>query len=273
LGPTGLADDELEVDIVVGQTCHHATTALGIDIGGSGIKAGIVCGQCGRLVSQRTLMPTPQPATPDLVAAVVADIVGAQAWQGPVGVTFPGLILDGVAIVGVNLDPAWRGRDVAALLSSDRVKATVLNDADAAGLAEARFGAARGVAGVVIVLTFGSGIGSAMLLDGRLIPNAELGHLELDGEDVQDLAAAASKDKYHLSFEQWAARVEHYLTFVEFLFSPKLFVLGGGISQDHDQWLPYLHLRTPFKPAELRNDAGIIGAAMAALDGQVKAPA
>lgn len=246
------------------QTCHHPTTTLGVDIGGSGIKAAIVCGQCGRLVGRRSLAPTPQPATPAAVAAVVATAVATHDWSGPIGLTFPGLIRHGVAILGVNLDPAWRGCDVAALLPSGKV--TVLNDADAAGLAEVRFGAARGVSGVVIVLTFGSGIGSALFVNGRLIPNTELGHLELGGRDVQELAAGSAKTKHQLSFEQWAGRVQRYLEYLDALFSPNLFVLGGGISQDHDRWMPYLHLGTPVKPAEMRNNAGIVGAAIAAID-------
>jgi polyphosphate glucokinase len=163
------------------------------------------------------------------------------------------------------VDKSWIGTDVDKVFTDiTGCDVTVLNDADAAGLAEARYGAAQGVDGVVILLTFGTGIGSALLFDGKLVPNTELGHLELDGSDAEKRASSAAKDNEGLSYKQWAKRVQRYLSHVERLFTPDLFVVGGGISKNSDKWLPLLNLRTPVKPAELLNNAGIVGAALAA---------
>jgi polyphosphate glucokinase len=241
--------------------------AFGIDIGGSGIKGAIVRTDTGVLATERIRVPTPQPSTPDSVAAVVAQLVRHSDWRGVVGATFPAVIQHGVARSAANVDHSWIGTDVDAVFT----KATgedviVLNDADAAGIAEARFGAARGVGGVVILLTFGTGIGSALLVDGRLVPNTELGHLELDGHDAETRAAASVRDREKLPYQRWAKRVSRYMSHVEKLFTPDLFVVGGGVSKDADKWVPHLDLRTPVEPAQLLNNAGIVGAAMAAAE-------
>jgi polyphosphate glucokinase len=203
------------------------------------------------------------------VAEVVAKLVSDAGWNGPVGATFPAVIQHGVARSAANVDPSWIGTDVDAVFTRATPSATavhVLNDADAAGIAEARFGAARGVAGVVILLTFGTGIGSALLLDGKLVPNTELGHLELDGYDAEKRAAASVREEADMSYKDWAKRVDRYMSHVEHLFTPDLFVVGGGVSKAAAKWVPRLTVHTPVKPAELRNDAGIVGAAMAAAE-------
>lgn len=243
--------------------------AFGIDIGGSGIKGALVDTETGRLVTPRTRVRTPNPSTPEAVAAVVATMLADANWVGVVGATFPAVIQHGVARSAANVDPSWIGTDVDAVFTAAAgpgSEVTVLNDADAAGIAEARFGAARGVSGVVIVLTFGTGIGSALLLDGCLVPNTELGHLELNGRDAEKGAAASVREEQNLSYKKWAKRVNDYMAHVERLFTPDLFVVGGGVSKDSDKWVPLLELRTPVKPAELLNDAGIVGAAIAARD-------
>lgn len=243
--------------------------AFGIDIGGTGIKGAIVDTSTGQLVTPRKRILTPQPATPDAVAQIVGNLLAEAQWQGVVGATFPAVIKHGVAKSAANVDPSWIGTDVDACFTKAAGGASeviVLNDADAAGIAEARFGAAQGVSGVVILLTFGTGIGSALLIDGTLVPNTELGHLELDGHDAERRAAASVRDAENMSYKKWAKRVNEYLRHVERLFSPDLFVLGGGVSKDADRWVPLLDLSTPVKPAELLNDAGIVGAAMAAVE-------
>jgi polyphosphate glucokinase len=239
--------------------------AFGIDIGGSGIKGAVVHTATGELATARVRIVTPQPSTPDSVAAVVARLTRQAEWHGVIGATFPAVVQHGVARSAANVDHSWIGTDVDAVFT----KATdqdviVLNDADAAGIAEARFGAARDVAGVVILLTFGTGIGSALLLDGTLVPNTELGHLELDGHDAEKRAAASVREDSKMSYKDWSKRVQKYMAHVERLFTPDLFVVGGGVSKDADKWVPRLDLHTPVKPAELLNDAGIVGAAIAA---------
>ncbi|HEY3737347.1 MAG TPA: ROK family protein [Jatrophihabitans sp.] len=240
--------------------------AFGIDIGGSALKAAVVDVRTGTLVSERQRIETPVPSTPEAVAKVVHDLVATAGFSGPIGATFPAIIQHGVARSAANVDKSWIGTDVDAVFTAacDGSDVVVLNDADAAGIAEARFGAAQGVNGVVILLTYGTGIGSAVLLDGTLVPNTELGHLELDSEDAEKRAAASVKDNEHLSYPNWAARVNRYMSHVEALFTPDLFVVGGGVSKDSDKWVPLLTLRTPVKPAQLLNDAGIVGAAIAA---------
>lgn len=241
--------------------------ALGIDIGGTGIKSAVVDIGSGQLTTERSRVLTPHPSTPDAVAEVVAKIVADLNWTGPVGATFPAVIQHGVARSAANVDGSWIGTDVDACFTSAAHGADgvyVLNDADAAGIAEVRFGAAKDVPGVVILLTFGTGIGSALLMDGRLVPNTELGHLELDGHDAEKRAAASVRDEHNMSYKDWAKRVERYMQHVERLFTPDLFVVGGGVSKDADKWVPRLELNTPVKAAELLNDAGIVGAAIAA---------
>jgi polyphosphate glucokinase len=249
------------------QTSRGFDQAFGIDIGGSGIKGALVDTTTGALLTSRVRYATPSPSTPDLVAEIVARIVSEAGWDGVIGATFPAVIKHGVALSAANVDPSWIGTDVDAVFT----KATtgdviVLNDADAAGIAEARFGAAKGVSGVVIMLTFGTGIGSALLVDGKLVPNTELGHLELDGYDAETRAAASVREKSGMSFKKWAQRVQRYLSHVERLFSPDLFVVGGGVSKEAHKWVPLLTLTAPVKPAQLLNNAGIVGAAVAAVE-------
>jgi polyphosphate glucokinase len=243
------------------------TTAFGVDIGGSGIKGAIVDLTRGELATDRVKYLTPQPSTPEAVGQVVARLVREAGWNGVLGATFPAVIQHGVARSAANVDKSWIDTDVDQVFTkATGCDVTVLNDADAAGLAEARFGAAKGVDGVVILLTFGTGIGSALLVDGKLVPNTEFGHLELDGHDAEKRAASSAKEHEGLSYRQWAKRVQHYLEHVEKLFTPDLFVLGGGVSKNAEKWVPLLELRTPLKPAELLNNAGIVGAALAAAE-------
>ena len=246
-----------------------ATQAFGIDIGGTGIKGAVVDTVTGQLLTERRRVLTPQPATPEAVAHVVGGLVAESGWHGSIGATFPAVIKHGVALSAANVDPSWVGTDAdkaftgAVGAGSDVV---VLNDADAAGIAEQRFGASRGVNGLVIMLTFGTGIGSALLIDGVLVPNTELGHLELDGHDAETRAAASVRDEHGMSYKKWARRVNAYMQHVERLFTPDLFVVGGGVSKNADKWVPLLELHTPVEPAQLLNDAGIVGAAIAAVE-------
>jgi polyphosphate glucokinase len=252
-----------------GHVSEQDARAFGIDIGGSGIKGALVDTATGELLTQRTRILTPQPSSPDAVAAVVATMLADAAWKGPVGATFPAVIQHGVARSAANVDKSWIGTDVDACFSNavtTHNDVFVLNDADAAGIAEARFGAARGVAGVVILLTFGTGIGSALLMNGTLVPNTELGHLELHGHDAEKRAAASVREDEHLSYKRWAERVNDYMSHVERLFTPDLFVVGGGVSKDAEKWVPLLTLATPVRPAQLLNNAGIVGAAIAAVE-------
>jgi polyphosphate glucokinase len=232
---------------------------LGIDIGGSGIKGAPVDTASGRLTEERLRIPTPQPAKPRGVAEVVVEIVKHFDWTGPVGVTFPGVVVDGVIMTAANVDHSWIGVDARKLFDG----ATVLNDADAAGIAEMRFGEGKDRMGTVIMLTFGTGIGSAVFVDGVLVPNTELGHLQIHGKDAERRASDHAREEHDLGWEKWAGRVEEYLRHVEMLFSPSLFVIGGGVSKKADKFLPYVHVDTAVVPARLRNDAGIIGAALA----------
>ncbi|BDT88077.1 ROK family protein [Nocardia cyriacigeorgica] len=239
--------------------------AFGIDIGGSGVKGAAVDLATGELVHQRIKIATPQPATPHAVAETVADLVAQAGWDGPVGITLPCVVLDGVARSAANVDPAWIGTDARTLFSAalGGRAVTVLNDADAAGMAEDRYGAAKDFDGLVLLLTFGTGIGSAVLYNGTLVPNSELGHVEIGGMEAEHRAAASIKDRDGLSYQQWAVQVSTVLIGLENLFWPKVFVAGGGISRDAAQWIPLLTNRTPVIPANLKNTAGIVGAAMA----------
>ncbi|MCR6690323.1 polyphosphate--glucose phosphotransferase [Cellulomonas sp.] len=243
---------------------HHSHLAFGIDIGGSGIKGAPVDLEKGEFAADRLRIPTPQPATPDAVAQTVAQIVDSFDLDKhvPIGVTFPAVMLHGVAQSAANVDDSWIGTDAQALFSAATGRSVVaVNDADAAGVAEARYGAARGVDGVVLVVTLGTGIGSALVVDGNLVPNTELGHLEIDGHDAETRASDAARDRDGLDFEAWAQRLQRYFSVVENLFWPDLFVVGGGVSKHHEKFLPLLDLRTRIVPAELRNAAGIVGAA------------
>lgn len=239
--------------------------AFGIDIGGSGVKGAAVDLDTGALVHERIKIATPHPSTPDAVAAAVAKLIETAGWDGPVGLTLPCVVLDGVAHTAANVDKSWIGTDARALFATalGGREVTVLNDADAAGLAEDRYGAARDIHGLVLLLTFGTGIGSALLNNGSLVPNTELGHLEIGGMETEHRAAASVKEKENLDYPEWAARVSTVLSGLEDLFWPTVIVAGGGISRDADQWIPLLTNRTRVVPANLKNTAGIVGAAMA----------
>jgi polyphosphate glucokinase len=240
--------------------------SFGVDIGGSGIKGCPVDLSEGRLLGERVRIDTPQPSTPEAVYAVVTDLVGRFGWEGEVGVTFPGVMKKGVAHTAANVDKSWIGTDIDAdlerLLPGGPVQ--TLNDADAAGLAEMRYGAGRDKRGVVLLLTFGTGIGSALFVDGHLVPNTEFGHIEVDGEDGEKRASAAARDREGLKYPEWAKRVDRFLDVLERSVWPDLIIVGGGVSKKADKWVPYLSTRTPVVAAELLNDAGIVGAALAA---------
>ncbi|MEV7418542.1 polyphosphate--glucose phosphotransferase [Streptomyces sp. NPDC089919] len=240
---------------------------FGVDIGGSGIKGAPVDLERGDLAHERHKVLTPHPATPEGVADCVAEVVSAFDWSGPVGVTFPGVVTDGITRTAANVDKGWVDLDARTLLSGrlGGLPVTVLNDADAAGVAEMTFGAGRGRTGTVILLTLGTGIGSAVFTDGRLLANTELGHLELRGHDAETKASTRAKEEEDLSWEHWAKRVRRYLAHVEMLFSPELFIIGGGVSRKAEKFLPLLDgIRADIVPAQLQNNAGIVGAAMAA---------
>ncbi|OLF16913.1 polyphosphate--glucose phosphotransferase [Actinophytocola xanthii] len=248
-----------------------ATLGFGVDIGGSGIKGGVVDLDAGKLQGERLRIPTPDPSKPDAVAEVVRQIVDEFGWTGKVGVTLPAVIKNGTVATAANIDKDWMGTDAATLfaqrLGRQPGDVVVLNDADAAGVAEITYGWPQDREGVVILLTFGTGIGSALFRDGTLVPNTEFGHLEVDGHDAETRAAASVKEENDLSWADWAKRVTRYLRSVEDLIWPDLIIAGGGVSKKADKWLPLLEVRTKVVAAELRNDAGIVGAALAARQG------
>jgi len=240
---------------------------FGVDIGGSGIKGAPVDMDRGELAEERHKVLTPQPSTPEAVAGAVREVVDAFSWEGPIGVTFPGVVVDGQTRTAANVDHGWIGLDARALLSEELGgrPVAVINDADAAGIAEVAFGAGRDRKGVVLMLTLGTGIGSALFIDGVLVPNTELGHLELHGKDAEKHASSGAREKHDWSWEHWAAKLDDYFAMVEMLFSPQLIVIGGGVSRKADKFLPLLKpLRAEIVPAQLQNNAGIVGAAMAA---------
>jgi polyphosphate glucokinase len=239
--------------------------ALGIDIGGTGIKAAPVDVATGKLLADRQKIATPRPALPDAIADVVKQLTTSFKWSGPVGITFPGVVIDGVIRSAANLDPAWIGLDAGALFAKAAGNPVrVLNDADAAGVAEMTFGAGIGNEGTVLMLTFGTGIGSALFTKGVLVPNTEFGHVEIRGQDAETRASEHAKELHDLSWGKWAGRVDEYLQHVEAVMSPQLIIVGGGISKQADKWVPRLTgIKARIVPAALLNDAGIVGAAMA----------
>jgi polyphosphate glucokinase len=239
---------------------------FGIDVGGSGIKGGIVDLQTGQLVGERVKLPTPRPATPKAVAETIAAVVNEFGWTGPLGVTYPGVVTHGIVRTAANVDKKWIGTNAGDMISSalSGQQVTVLNDADAAGLAEERYGAGRDATGVVVLLTFGTGIGSAVIHNGILLPNTEFGHIEVGGKEAEHRAASSVRDRRGWSFKKWAKQVTKVLVAIEDAMSPELFIAGGGISRKADQWVPLLKNRTPVVAATLQNSAGIVGAAMAA---------
>ncbi|MCU0261220.1 MAG: ROK family protein [Ilumatobacteraceae bacterium] len=246
----------------------HGHVALGIDIGGTGMKAARVDTRTGELLSDRVRIDTPQPSTPAAMAEVARELVDTLRWYGNVGVAMPTIVRHGVIRSAANIDASWIDVDAAALFGEALGhRAIVLNDADAAGIAEMRFGAGVGRAGVVLVLTFGTGIGSALFVDGHLVPNTELGHIEIDGCDAEDRAAASARRRDHLSWAKWAKRVDHYLGRLVMLLSPDLIIVGGGASKQADKWVPRLTVDVEVVPAAMANNAGIVGAALASRQG------
>jgi len=238
---------------------------FGIDIGGSGIKGAPVDLETGQLSADRWRIGTPRPATPEAVARVVKQLLDHFGWQGSVGCTFPAVVRRGVTMTAANVDDGWIELDADALLEGVTGRPVhLLNDADAAGLAEMRYGAGRGVSGVVIMLTLGTGIGSAIFCDGRLLPNTEFGHLAIRGKAAERRASDRVRKTKELSWSRWATRLEEFLRVMEGLFWPDLFIIGGGVSKHHQEFLPLIDIRTPMVPASLRNEAGIVGAALEA---------
>jgi polyphosphate glucokinase len=242
-----------------------AQLRFGVDIGGTGIKGATVDIDSGELTTDRVRILTPQPATPESVVPVVADLVHQASYDGPVGCAFPAVIKDGVAATAANIDPSWIGTSVASAVSAslDGATVTVINDADAAGVAEMRFGAGRDVKGVVVMLTIGTGVGSAVFLDGRLVPNTEFGHLELDGHVAERRVSETARETHDLSRKDWAHRFNRYLEVLEALMWPDLVIIGGGVSKAPEKFLPLLESKARIVSATLANTAGIIGAALA----------
>jgi polyphosphate glucokinase len=238
---------------------------LGIDIGGSGVKGAPVDTVRGEFLAERYRVATPQPSDVTSVVEAVAEVAGQFSGFDRVGITFPGVVVDGVTRTAANVDKSWLDAP-AAQLFTDRLgmPVSVLNDADAAGVAEVAFGAGRDQSGLIMMLTFGTGIGSALFLDGKLIPNTEFGHIEIDGKDAEVRASDRAREADDMSWEKWAGRVQDYLRHVEALLSPRLFIIGGGVSKKSDRFFPLIDIRTPMVPATLLNNAGIIGAAVTA---------
>jgi len=241
--------------------------ALGIDVGGSGIKGAPVDTDTGMLVADRLRIPTPSPAAPANVARVARRIAEAFSWKGPIGFTMPGRVKQGVMYTAANIDSAWIDLNAQDLFAKATGCLTcVYNDADAAGIAEMTFGVGRGQMGVVLMLTFGTGIGSGLFVDGHLVPNTELGHLKLHNNRAEAYAAASTRKRYGLTWKKWTERMQEYLDHVEFLFAPDLIIVGGGLSRPKKvpKYLPHLKTRARIVPAQLQNEAGIVGAACAA---------
>jgi polyphosphate glucokinase len=252
--------------------------AIGIDIGGSGIKAALVDVDSGELRSERIRVKTPQPSTPQRCIAAMSDLVDEITKQvtvdpaTPVGVGVPGVTIDGIVLSAANIHEDWLGFDVSDGTSRAlKRRAIAINDADAAGIAEMRFGAGRGRMGTVLILTLGTGIGSALFRNGELVPNTELGHMEVRGKDAEHRASSAARIRRKLSWEKWANEVDQFLHRVDFLVWPDLIIVGGGVSKDADKFIKRFTVRPPVVAAQLRNEAGIVGAAMAAVAGATSA--
>ncbi len=244
-------------------TATKVRTALGIDIGGTGIKGAPVNLGTGDLTTERVRLLTPQPATPEAVAKVVSQLLDQIGVDGPVGLTLPAVVTGGVARTAANIDQAWLGLNATDLFAkATGRKVAVVNDADAAGIAEVRFGAGAGRSGVILLVTLGTGIGSALFMNGVLVPNTELGHLHLHHGDAEDWAADSARERDDLSWKEYAKRLDSYLELVHRLLWPDLIIIGGGVSKKADKFLPYCTVETEVVPAALENDAGIVGAAM-----------
>ena len=241
------------------------STALGIDVGGSGIKAALVDLDRGEFIGDRVRVDTPQPATPDSIVAATAELVAPFQHHGPIGVGFPSPIVGGVTTMAANIDPQWVGARADDLFTAALgAPVAVINDADAAGIAEATYGAAKDVQGVVILLTLGTGIGSALIHNGVLVPNTEMGHIQVRGKDAEHRAAASVRENHDLSWHKWADHLSEVINVIDHLFWPDLVLLGGGVSRKADKFVPFLDVRPPVRAATLENAAGIVGAATAA---------
>lgn len=248
--------------------------AFGVDVGGSGIKAAVVDVDTGELRSERLRVPTPVPSTPDKVSASIGRLVRRLAKATPVpadapmGVGLPGVAIGGQLKTAANIDPAWVDYPIADKLSKSlKRRVEIVNDADAAGIAEMRFGVGAGKPGTVIFLTLGTGVGSGVFVDGTLVPNTEFGQMEIRGRPAERRSAAAARTRRGLSWKAWAQDLDEHLQRIEDLMWPTLFIVGGGVSKNADKYIPRLTARTPVVPAQLRNDAGIVGAAIVAVDG------
>lgn len=238
---------------------------FGIDIGGSGIKGAPVDLSTGSLAGKRIRIATPHPSTPSAILDAVQQVIGDDDSGGAVGITMPGPVKSGIMTMATHIDETWVGLDAQRMFSESLSRpVTLLNDADAAGLAEARFGAGKNVKGVVLLLTFGTGIGSAVMFNGELLPNTELGHLKFKGDDAENYAPGRLVKREGATLEWWAARVDELLTHIEVLLSPNRIIIGGGISRRFEEFARFLHTEAELVPASLRNNAGIVGAAMAA---------
>ena len=239
---------------------------FGIDVGGSGIKSAPVDTETGELIAERVRIKTPRPATPEAIAATAVKAVKQYGWDGPVGCGFPAVVKDGVVRTAANIDQTAIGFDMQGRLEQELGnQVRVINDGDAAGLAEMRWGAGRGADGVVLMLTLGTGIGSSLFVEGRLVPNTELGHIEIRGEDAEYRASDSARKREDLGWNEYAKRLDEYLHRVEDLLWPDLIVIGGGISKKSEKYLPRLTTRTRVVPAEMLNEAGIAGAALAGI--------
>jgi polyphosphate glucokinase len=253
------------------QPAPSGRLAVGIDFGGTGIKGAVVDVETGQLRSERLRIRTPQPSTPDRCIAVMAQIVEQATAEtpipdgAPVGVGIPAVAIDGIVLTATNIDDDWLGYDAGDGISQRLGRRTaVVNDADAAGLAEMRFGAGRGRQGTVLVVTLGTGVGSALFLNGRLLPNTELGHIQIRGKDAEDRASGAARIRRRMSWEKWADEVDEFLHRLDMLVWPDLIIIGGGASKDADRFIGKFTVRPPVVAAQLRNEAGIVGAAMVA---------
>jgi polyphosphate glucokinase len=237
---------------------------LGIDVGGSALKGAIVDVNTGKMITERVKIATPEGAKPADMAGVVTQIVKQLNWKGPIGCGFPAVVKNGVAYSAANIDQSWIGTNVSKLFSeAAQCPVFTANDADVAGLAELEFGAGREyINEIVLILTLGTGIGTALFVGGHLMPNMELGHIEIRGKDAEKRASAAQKTNKKLSYRRWAEHLQEYLERIEALINPDVIILGGGISKDSDKFMQYLHTRAKLLPAMLLNQAGIVGAAM-----------
>ncbi len=238
---------------------------LGIDIGGSGVKGAIVHTKKGKLITDRYRIATPSPATPEAVAEVIRKIAVHFDWKGAIGAGFPGVVQNGIVRTAANVDKTWIDKDINKLITGiTKCPTHVVNDADAAGMAEMVFGAGAGFRGVAFLITIGTGLGTVMFIDGKLVPNLEFGHITLKGDDAEKYASDAARKDLNLSWEEWAGRFDEYLKLLEDLFWPDMFILGGGASKKKDLYMNFLHTRAKVVTAQYLNEAGIVGAALSA---------